>query len=122
MIQTALKVTGIDHVVMHVRDLPRERRFYTEVLGLSRRIDRPELGVQGAWLDAGDQQVHLIQGEPPPGRGQHFALLVDDLDGVVVDLRSGGQKVSDPSPVGKSRQAFLSDPAGNLIELHQAGR
>ena len=35
MIQTALKVTGIDHVVMHVRDLPRERRFYTEVLGMT---------------------------------------------------------------------------------------
>ena len=109
------------HVSINVDDVDEAVRFYTEVLGLSRRIDRPELGVQGAWLDAGDQQVHLIQGEPPPGRGQHFALLVDDLDGVVVDLRSGGQKVSDPSPVGKSRQAFLNDPAGNLIELHQAG-
>jgi catechol 2,3-dioxygenase-like lactoylglutathione lyase family enzyme len=35
MIQTALRVTGIDHVVLHVRDLPRERRFYTEVLGMT---------------------------------------------------------------------------------------
>jgi hypothetical protein len=28
--------------------------------------------------------------------------------------------VSDPAPVGRSRQSFLNDPAGNLIELHQA--
>jgi hypothetical protein len=29
-------------------------------------------------------------------------------------------EVSDPMPVGGRRQAFLSDPAGNLIELHEA--
>jgi hypothetical protein len=28
-------------------------------------------------------------------------------------------EVSDPRPVGSSRQSFLSDPAGNLVELHQ---
>ena len=106
---------------INVADVDQAVRFYTGVLGLSRREDRPELGVQGAWLDAGEQQVHLIRGEPPPGRGQHFALLVDDLDRVVGEIRSSGVKVSDPSPVGTSRQAFLSDPAGNLIELHQAG-
>ena len=35
MIQTALKVTGIDHVVLHVRDLPRARHFYIDVLGMT---------------------------------------------------------------------------------------
>jgi hypothetical protein len=29
------------------------------------------------------------------------------------------QQRSDPRPVGPSRQAFLADPAGNLVELHQ---
>jgi len=110
----------VHHVSINVTDVDQAVRFYIDVLGLAGREDRPELGVQGAWLDAGGQQVHLIEGEPPPGRGQHFALLVDDLDRVVGELRSGGVKVSDPSPVGTSRQAFLSDPAGNLIELHQA--
>jgi predicted enzyme related to lactoylglutathione lyase len=28
--------------------------------------------------------------------------------------------VDDPSPVGTGRQAFLTDPAGNTIELHEA--
>jgi catechol 2,3-dioxygenase-like lactoylglutathione lyase family enzyme len=116
-----MKTLAVHHVSINVDDVDRAVRFYTDVLGLSRRADRPELGVEGAWLDAGAQQVHLIHAEPPPGRGQHFALLVDDLDLVVAELRSGGVRVSDPSPVGGSRQAFLDDPAGNLIELHQAG-
>ena len=55
-----------------------------------------------------------------PGRvGQHFALLVDDLDGTVAELRERAVEVSDPKPVGSSHQAFLTDPSGNLVELHQ---
>jgi hypothetical protein len=29
--------------------------------------------------------------------------------------------VSDPKPVATSRQAFVSDPSGNLVEFHQIG-
>jgi catechol 2,3-dioxygenase-like lactoylglutathione lyase family enzyme len=51
--------------------------------------------------------------------GQHFALQVDDLEASVAELRGLGVDVSDPQPVGPSRQAFLADPSGNMIELHQ---
>jgi catechol-2,3-dioxygenase len=30
--------------------------------------------------------------------------------------------VTDASPVGSARQAFLSDPSGNGIELHEPDR
>lgn len=93
--------------------------FYTDVLGLVPRSDRPAFGFGGAWLDAGGQQVHLIEGRPPAGLGQHFALLVDDLDGTVAELRGRDVEVTDPKPVGASRQAFVTDPSGNLVELHQ---
>ena len=53
--------------------------------------------------------------------GQHFAILVDDLDGVVHELRSAGLEVEDAAVVGSDRQTFLEDPDGNLIELHQLG-
>ena len=33
----------------------------------------------------------------------------------------GGWRSVIPTPVGTGRQAFLHDPSGNLIELHQAG-
>jgi catechol 2,3-dioxygenase-like lactoylglutathione lyase family enzyme len=65
--------------------------------------------------------VHLIEGTPPPGHDQHFALLVDNLEGTAAELWGRGVEVSDPKPVGSSRQAFVSDPSGNLIEIHQAG-
>lgn len=104
---------------INVDDVDAAARFYTDVLGLGLRTDRPDFGFGGAWLDAGGQQVHLIEGEPPSAVGQHFALHVDDLDDAVAELRARGVEVSDPSPVGSSRQSFLHDPAGNLIELHQ---
>ena len=34
MIQTSLKVTGIDHVVLYVSDLARSKRFYMDLLGM----------------------------------------------------------------------------------------
>jgi glyoxylase I family protein len=115
-----VKPIAVHHVSINVDDVPGAVAFYTEVLGLSARDDRPDFEFGGAWLDAGDQQVHLIEGEVPRRKGQHFAILVDDLDQVVGELRERGLHVSDPSPVGTSRQSFLNDPAGNQIELHQA--
>jgi glyoxylase I family protein len=113
---------AVHHVSINVTDVDAALAFYTGVLGLRPRKDRPDFGFGGAWLDVGGQQVHLIEGTTPPGHGQHFALLVGDLDATVAELRHGGVEVTDPRPVGTSRQAFLSDPSGNLIELHQAAQ
>ena len=107
------------HVSINVDDVDAALSFYTDVLGLRRRTDRPDFAFGGAWLDAGGQQIHLIEGTPPTEVGQHFALQVDDLDGTVAELRGRDVEVSDPRPVGSSRQAFLADPSGNLVELHQ---
>lgn len=113
---------GVHHVSINVADAAVALEFYVDVLGLRRRADRPDgvIPVGGAWLDAGAQQVHLIEGAVPPGKGQHFALLVGDIDAATAELRERGIAVSDPSPIGAGRQAFLTDPDGNLIELHQA--
>ena len=111
---------AVHHVSINVDDVEAALSFYTDVLGLVPRTDRPDFGFGGAWLDAGGQQVHLIEATPPDGLGQHFALLVADLDGTVAELRERDVEVSDPKPVGSSRQAFVTDPSGNLVELHQA--
>lgn len=118
-----MKALAVHHVSVNVHDVEAAVRFYVDVLGFSLRTDRPAFGFGGAWLDAGEggQQVHLIEAPVPDGLGQHFALLVDDLDAVVAELRRRGVDISDPMPVGDSahRQAFVSDPSGNLVELHQ---
>ena len=114
-----MRPLGVHHVSINVDDVEAATRFYVDVLGLTPRGDRPDFSFGGAWLDIGGQQVHLIEGRVPDGAGQHFAIQVDDLDATVAELRQRGVDVSDPKPVATSRQAFLSDPAGNLVELHQ---
>lgn len=116
-----MRPVAVHHVSINVDDVPAAVAFYTSVLGLGLRTDRPDFGFDGAWLDAGPsgQQVHLIAAPPPADQGQHFALLVEDLAATVAELRSQGVPVTDPSPVGSSLQAFLHDPANNLIELHE---
>ena len=110
---------GVHHVSIMVEDVAAAVQFYTGTLGLTIRDDRPEFGIGGAWLDAGAQQLHLVEGRPPTQAGQHFALLVGDLDGLIADLRAAGHDVRDPFATPVSKQTTISDPAGNLVELHQ---
>jgi catechol 2,3-dioxygenase-like lactoylglutathione lyase family enzyme len=114
-----MQPVAIHHVSINVDDVDAAIHFYVDVLGLTMRDDRPELGIEGAWLDAGGQQVHLLGAAAPPSLGQHFAVQVADLDATIAELRGRGITVSDAMGVGTGRQAFLEDPAGNGVVLHQ---
>ena len=57
---------AIHHVSINVPDVEAAVTFYTAVLGGTVRADRPDLGVDGAWIDFGPQQVHLVEA-PVPG-------------------------------------------------------
>ena len=112
---------GIHHVNITVSELPAALAFYVDLLGMVERNDRPDFGFEGAWLNIGQQQVHLVVGTPPAQTSDHFALAVADVNAVVTELRDAGLEVSAPRGVGKGQQAFLRDPWGNLIELQQPG-
>ncbi len=116
-----MKPLGVHHVALNVSDVDKSVAFYTGLLGGTLRDDRPDFGFRGAWMNLGTQQVHLIEAPAPANLGQHFAIHVDDLDAVVDELRSKGLDVTDPADVGPDRQAFLDDPAGNVVELHEVG-
>jgi len=116
---TAMEPLGLHHVSINVADVGDAVRFYTDTLGFRVRGDRPDFGFGGAWLDAGNQQLHLIEGKPPDALGQHFAVQVADIEATVAELRRRGITVSDPIPVGRNLQAFLDDPSGNQVELHE---
>lgn len=111
---------GVHHVQVNVRDVGEAIAFYTS-LGMTVRGDRPDLGVEGAWLDAGQQQVHLLLAGSPQDVGQHFALEVDDLDGIIGTLRGRGFEVGEPRSLGAglARQTSTHDPSGNRIELRE---
>lgn len=117
-----MKPLAVHHVSIAVPDVDEALDFYTRVLGLTVREDRPANLGPGAWLDIGGQQLHLVRSDTPEPRGQHFAVLVDDLDTTTAELRAAGVSVSDAVPIGSARQAFLTDPSGNAIELHEPAR
>jgi catechol 2,3-dioxygenase-like lactoylglutathione lyase family enzyme len=112
---------SVHHVSINVSDVQHSIAFYTEVLGGTVRDDRPDLGIGGAWVNLGAAQVHLIESPVPPNMGQHFAILVHNLDDTILELRSKGIEIDDARVVGPDRQTFIADPDGNMVELHQLG-
>jgi catechol 2,3-dioxygenase-like lactoylglutathione lyase family enzyme len=114
-----MRVIGLHHVSINVCNVGEAVAFYRDVLGFGVRSDRPDFSFDGAWLDVGPQQVHLLDKPVPDSLGQHFAVGVTDLDAAVAELRARGVEVSDPAPVGATRQAFLRDPSGNSVELQE---
>lgn len=116
-----MKPLAVHHVSVNVTDAQEGIAFYTDVLGGTVRADRPDFGFGGAWIDLGATQVHLIELDVPPNMGQHFAILVDDIDAAVGELRAKGLTLDDAKVVGPDRQTFVNDPSGNSIEIHQVG-
>ncbi len=113
---------GIQHVSVGTHDIAASVEFY-EWLGLTVVPTRPDFGgIQGAWLQAGDQQVHLIgTTKDTPGVENHFAFIVEDLDATVSALEAHGVKAFRSDHVqGAGYQAFVNDPSGNVVELNQS--
>ncbi len=129
--QAGIRVKGLDHVTLVVKDLERSRQFYVGVLGM-REVSRPAFSFAGLWFQAGDTQIHLIlefEGSGPAGnllpaplrssRTQHFAFLVDDVAAVVPRLKELNAPIlfgPKPRPDGY-QQIFVTDPDGHVVEL-----
>jgi len=120
----AVQPVGIQHVTVAADDLAEAIAFY-EGLGMRVVEDRPDFGIEGAWMQCAGEQVHIVvqPGRPAPDAATHFAIIVDDLDACVAELTAAGVTVRPVQHVvGAGRQAFLKDPTGNVIELNQPDR
>ncbi len=115
-----MKLARVHHVSLNVADLEAAFAFYSEILDMP-VLPRPDFGFPGAWLDAGEQQIHLIEAEGfEAPKGQHVAFQVDDIAATIDELEGRGVEVSKPNEIdGVCIQAFFSDPTGNLIEINQ---
>lgn len=114
-----MQVRGIHHVSINVDNLAEALDFYVGKLGFA-CLERPDFGFPGAWLETGSHQVHLMEmvGEPRSSM-QHWAFEVSDLDAAVAELDAAGvpYRLSNSTDGGRRRQAFLTDPSNNVIEL-----
>ena len=117
-----MKTTQLDHVALHVADVDASCAFYSTVLQLE-SLPRPAFDFPGAWFRLGTtQELHLIgdRGEAvhSHNRGNHFALMVDDIDAWEEHLTQANANMRPRKvrPDGAS-QIFLVDPDGHFIEL-----
>jgi catechol 2,3-dioxygenase-like lactoylglutathione lyase family enzyme len=113
-----IQATGIDHLVLHVTDVQRAKKFYTEILGMKvyRENDRQ------VFLHAGQQGVALFkkQGELPLSTGNdlnHLALNVatGTYEALKADLENHGVAVT--GRPGEDRCIYFQDPDGHRLQL-----
>jgi glyoxylase I family protein len=122
-------IHGLAHVCFTVRHLDASLTFYSETLGLKKAFDFVnDKGVRfGVYLKVGGRNfIELFEaapGQPVPPAGQsyqHLCLEVQDIQQTVGELAARGVAASPPKlGTDQSWQAWITDPDGNRIELHQ---
>jgi lactoylglutathione lyase len=117
-----VKIQELNHVAIHVADVEKSCEFYSTVLRLQ-PMRRPAFDFPGAWFRLGTaQELHIIGGRVEPvtsqPRGNHFALLVENIDPWHRHLEALHLIVRGPlkRPDGAT-QIFIRDPDGHMIEL-----
>lgn len=131
---TLLKVAGMDHIVLHVTDLERSRRFYIDVLGMT--VERETQ--YGPFLNCGVHQIVLFptrsDAEVPMGlvtiptsdkvKGgaefNHLALRLQSgsYEEVKQALEDAGVQVHNRP--GDPRCIYIADPDGHRLQLLMA--
>lgn len=130
---TPFQMTGLDHVVLRVRDLEQSLAFYQGVLGCA--VEKVQAGIGLTQLRAGRSLIDLITldgvlgskggaGAGPEGRNMdHFALGVTPFDEAAIraHLAAHGVEVIESGPrygaEGEGPSVYVQDPDGNVVEL-----
>ncbi|MEM3013644.1 MAG: VOC family protein [Candidatus Bathyarchaeia archaeon] len=120
-------IKGIAHVCYVVKDLEKAIQFYCGTLKLKLAFEfLDEKGERfGVYIYVGGRNfIELFEGESTSqketGSYRHLCLETDNIDVTVKELREQKVDVTDPKMGGDgSWQAWLADPDGNQIELHQ---
>ena len=112
-----IETSGVDHIVLHVADPQKSKKFYTEILGMEVYRDSP----RQVFMHAGRQGVALFQkeGAAPAAGGDmnHLALNVASgtYESLKAELEAHGIAVS--GRPGDDRCIYFSDPDGHRLQL-----
>ena len=113
-----IQATGVDHVVLHVDDVQRAKKFYTEILGMTAyREDDGQV-----FLHACHQGVALFKkaGGAPLTAGNdlnHLALNVAAGTYETLKAELEAQGVAVTGRPGEDRCIYFRDPDGHRLQL-----
>jgi len=122
--QSALRVKGLDHVVLRVADMARAVAFYEEVLGL--HVERRLESIGLVQLRAGAAMIDLVPRTEDEDDGRnmdHYAVRIEEMyvPALTAHLKRHG---IDPGEVrrrygaeGYGSSIYITDPDGNTVEL-----
>ena len=122
-----MKIDGLDHVVLTVKDIEATRRFYVKVLGM----EIVTFGENRKALSFGSQKINLQQlGRESTLRAEHPTSGSADvcfitsvvLANVIAHLKSCGvNPIAGPvernGATGQMRSVYFRDPDMNLVEV-----
>ena len=123
-----MKILGIDHVAISVRDLEKSLEFYTKVIGLKvTEREYSKLGVE-YFLDCGRSLLGLIQGSDAEGKhlfqdggigANHVSFRVEakHFDRVVEEIKRLGLTITYMKKREKSWSVYFLDIDGNKLEM-----
>lgn len=128
-----MKITGLDHITINVKDLAQSEKFYTDVLRLEKTdlIDMGDhtltyfplpQGVRLELIDYTDKAAAENIRETDTGIYRHFCLVTDDLSELYHICWERGVFVRKaPSYVEKlkAHTMLITDPNGVEIEIIQ---
>lgn len=115
------RVVSLDHVqlAMPPGQEERARDFYDRLLGIPEVPKPPVLAARGgAWFEAPGVKLHLgVEQDFRAAKKAHPALVVSDLEALVVRLREAGAKVTSDDALPELGRYYVEDPFGNRLEL-----
>jgi len=125
-----MKLDGIHHIALNVKDLDRAERFYTEVLGFT-VTHRFTKGLNHLMLDTGNSAIALFEAPELEVKDAmdllsetgylHLAFKIhrDQFPAVVDELKKHNV-VIDQGPVkrGDGESIYFNDPDHNHLEIH----
>ncbi|MPM47285.1 hypothetical protein SDC9_93993 [bioreactor metagenome] len=133
------KPIKINHIGIAVADIDESLKFWRDALGieLSHIEDVPSQKAKVAFLPVGESEVELVNPTTDDsgvakfiaergGGMHHLCIEVDDIEGVIANLKEKGVRMIDemPKELPGRKMAFVhpKSAGGVLVELYQITR
>ena len=123
-----MKLDGVHHIGVNVRDLDRAEAFYTDVLGF-KVIDRYQEEIRHSMLDTGATKIHLFEStnlkfddaiirlSEDGYAHMAFGTSREEFPRVMEELKKNNVPFRGPLILGKGESVHFKDPDGNHLEI-----